>query len=717
MSRFSEIENQVSYEDIFKPFIVPINKINLFKDYLNSIYNYLVKNSDDFNNGINKYTFVKFFNISGIISIRLFTAFKNLDQFDQLKEEILKRNKFDNRYRQIKSKVQLYITEKENPHLVTKNDNYISKEHFINGMLKLYSGSFTDNLQIIFCMYDFDIDGYITEEDVRILLSHIPIKSTKEETYYKFRKEINEYKDILKSHEEIKRIISKTFRTNKCYNIFDYEKTIKNISSDTFVHLLVYLLSQRPFSMKSLFFYECMNKKIDVKGNIVSDLILNKLSIFPPSISNKSLRSKSVIKTPGSKPNSVVRFKSVFESFNENSKIPENHYIKLNKTLSTLSSPKYNNNLNSLNQQQYSKFNSDDKKSNEIDMVDLNKYNYIEEDLKILSEQNKLKIKFKNKNKINGNKEYNEQDNICIVSNNSDRNNVINKVKGMIKLKSKIKRVNDKISNDHNNDYYFNSNNVNNVNNFAKLNKNNNVAELSTKRNDKTLIYEPSIKTCFITEDFIVKNTNFIKKLKLVDSRIILENNFKVSSVIEIKKLINKTNRICDEIQDFNNRRECMNKNLFFGEFWASKDYSFLNVRNTKYKPELFDMLNKTFNKKPISTSKVFKKIFEKYRKKNNSIRNYFDETNEKSKNKDEPIKLVLNEESSKIEIFGNFLDIFFKNCSQDEKNVLESEKVESMEGFLLKKDMKTNDEYHKVYYKLINKDLYCKLFFISFIL
>ncbi|MEY4390230.1 MAG: hypothetical protein RLZZ167_870 [Pseudomonadota bacterium] len=40
------------------------------------------------------------------------------------------------------------------------------------------------NLIILFCFYryDFDKDGYITKEDVRLILSHIPIVNTATKT-------------------------------------------------------------------------------------------------------------------------------------------------------------------------------------------------------------------------------------------------------------------------------------------------------------------------------------------------------------------------------------------------------------------------------------------------------------------------------------------------------------------------------------------------------
>ena len=43
-------------------------------------------------------------------------------------------------------------------------------------MIRLYTGNFEEHINFIFEFYDFDKDGKITSEDVRIVLSYIPLK-------------------------------------------------------------------------------------------------------------------------------------------------------------------------------------------------------------------------------------------------------------------------------------------------------------------------------------------------------------------------------------------------------------------------------------------------------------------------------------------------------------------------------------------------------------
>lgn len=47
-------------------------------------------------------------------------------------------------------------------------------------MFKIYYASFDTQVKLVFEIYDFDRDGYITPEDVRIILSYVPILNTKD---------------------------------------------------------------------------------------------------------------------------------------------------------------------------------------------------------------------------------------------------------------------------------------------------------------------------------------------------------------------------------------------------------------------------------------------------------------------------------------------------------------------------------------------------------
>lgn len=58
-------------------------------------------------------------------------------------------------------------------------ENRIVQEQFVNLMLRTFASSLDDKMELAFSMYDFDGDGEITAEDVRILLSYIPFRRSK----------------------------------------------------------------------------------------------------------------------------------------------------------------------------------------------------------------------------------------------------------------------------------------------------------------------------------------------------------------------------------------------------------------------------------------------------------------------------------------------------------------------------------------------------------
>jgi len=60
---------------------------------------------------------------------------------------------------------------------LAKND-YIDLREFVHGFFKVYYSNLETKIKLSFDVYDFDRDGYITKEDVRLILSHIPIENT-----------------------------------------------------------------------------------------------------------------------------------------------------------------------------------------------------------------------------------------------------------------------------------------------------------------------------------------------------------------------------------------------------------------------------------------------------------------------------------------------------------------------------------------------------------
>lgn len=108
-------------------------KKNVAIPYFKDIYKDLVAQSDCKDKGINRITLLTYTNLPGIIGERF--------------AHVLDLSKTD----------------------------YVDLREFVHGFFKVYYSNLETKIKLSFDMYDFDRDGYITKEDVRLILTHIPI--------------------------------------------------------------------------------------------------------------------------------------------------------------------------------------------------------------------------------------------------------------------------------------------------------------------------------------------------------------------------------------------------------------------------------------------------------------------------------------------------------------------------------------------------------------
>lgn len=57
-------------------------------------------------------------------------------------------------------------------------NNYLNKEEFIMGLMTFYCSSFDDKIKFIFDIYDFNRDGYISQQDIIPIISCMPVASS-----------------------------------------------------------------------------------------------------------------------------------------------------------------------------------------------------------------------------------------------------------------------------------------------------------------------------------------------------------------------------------------------------------------------------------------------------------------------------------------------------------------------------------------------------------
>lgn len=54
-------------------------------------------------------------------------------------------------------------------------DGYLGKEEFQKGLCRLFANAFEEKVRLVYDLFDFDLDGTIVKEDIRTLLSHVPL--------------------------------------------------------------------------------------------------------------------------------------------------------------------------------------------------------------------------------------------------------------------------------------------------------------------------------------------------------------------------------------------------------------------------------------------------------------------------------------------------------------------------------------------------------------
>ena len=151
-------------------------------------------------------------------------------------------------------KLPIFISEKLFNSFASSNQQEgLKEEEFVKGFFKLYMGSFQETTKVIFDLLDFDKDGIIRQEDVKIILSYLPLNDVSEEK----DKRLESVKEVLgvqmKSLEEIDDIVSKTFKKYEDkMNFEQFEDTVQNKKSDVLLQIICFLYQQKPFSAKNI---------------------------------------------------------------------------------------------------------------------------------------------------------------------------------------------------------------------------------------------------------------------------------------------------------------------------------------------------------------------------------------------------------------------------------------------------------------------------------
>ena len=204
-----------------------VKNLESFEVYLRDIWTDLcsrvIKNKNDSiekatkPSGLSKIIFNSYYTLPGIIGERLFKAFD-----------------------------------------INSNDS-IELNEFVEGMKTLFIEDYEKNTKFIFDFYDFDHDGKITKEDIRVILSYITL-TLSENTKKSADKTNISFSNRVSSQEELSNIINTCFNDkhikNSKLDYKDFQYIIENINSDIYLMIYLFLLENKPFTNKNLEAYE-----------------------------------------------------------------------------------------------------------------------------------------------------------------------------------------------------------------------------------------------------------------------------------------------------------------------------------------------------------------------------------------------------------------------------------------------------------------------------
>lgn len=124
----------------------------------------------------------------------------------------------------------------------------------MTGLKTVYFSSLAEKMQMTFKMFDFDDDGSISKEDVRILLSYVSFRSgrakspietspTKEGMYDARDKDYNER---TLEQDKILMFLGQVFEHQESISFVEYDRINREVSSEMFYSLMFTLHEKLP---------------------------------------------------------------------------------------------------------------------------------------------------------------------------------------------------------------------------------------------------------------------------------------------------------------------------------------------------------------------------------------------------------------------------------------------------------------------------------------
>ena len=193
--------------------------------------------------------------------------------------------------------IPIFIVEKIFTSFAKTYRDYLCEEEFVDNLHKLYMGSFEETVKIIFDILDYDQDGLLIKDEIKIFLSYLPLEEVDEDCQPDIKadkKKINKIISLVnekqkKSLEEIDNMVNETFEI--CDEIMDLNKftqMIKEDNSEIFLQILCFLYEKMPFTADNVEALKIRKNKENEEKKIETE---NKEQIYIKIPQNNSLLS------------------------------------------------------------------------------------------------------------------------------------------------------------------------------------------------------------------------------------------------------------------------------------------------------------------------------------------------------------------------------------------------------------------------------------------
>ena len=133
----------------------------MFKPYLTDLYKDLLMRSNQSEN-VDKVSFIEYTKLPGIINDRLHIMFSQAYQ----RSLVPAADGSHSPMRKAETTPKKDLEEK-------KKGDYVTEKSFVDTFSTIFMGDLEGKMRFTFRMYDFDDDGYVTPEDIRIMMSYM----------------------------------------------------------------------------------------------------------------------------------------------------------------------------------------------------------------------------------------------------------------------------------------------------------------------------------------------------------------------------------------------------------------------------------------------------------------------------------------------------------------------------------------------------------------